>query len=565
MSSPQNHRTDAEIAILEKIASLQQLETHKWRGLEQMAVIELVRGLDFAAVSEMLHPAAKAGGYSANKQTFIPFGALTALRPFLERVGKMSGDLPWGRTPASVARDVDDYLVTCGQLALLLRLAALERYGLASTSFPEPGKIVIETGRGLPELANVEVLRAWQKNNVDSDPMDEAAFERERNALVARMRSRVDLDPHSLIRYENDLEIADSYLREARRRGKSSIEGEAFPPDLKIGGRSFGEWKDVCEQALGRVLCHIEFALLLYQKHPGQVSLRDILTIPTKREDVASVWIQAGMQPGQVKSTIAALELSVDRIDEWERAFEPPTPFYIGVGQDFVLAPCFGALANPYFSLFRHLKSEYRVDWDRGVDCREDVFRSDLSQAFPEPRFSVPAHGFGLKRPDGSMLTDIDAVILDRHTGTLGLVQLKWHDIFGMSLAELDSRRRNIAEANKWVERVLSWVDGRSSTEVLCSLGVDGTASARPPVLYVIARYHANFSGMVEPDRRAMWLAWPEILHDLKATDDADPLAHLASIAAVRRSKISEVGEVRQEFHFPGLQVNVRIAHHLFS
>jgi hypothetical protein len=419
---------------------------------------------------------------------------------------------------------------------------------------------LIETSWGSPELPNLELLRAWQGNNVDSELWDETAFARERTALVARMKSYVDIDPRFLIRYDNDLEVVNSYLREARRYGKFFIEGEALPPDLKIGGRSFGEWKDACERALGRVLYHIEFALLLCKKRPGQVSLRDILTIPTSREDVASVWIQAGLQPDQVESTIAALELSVDRIDEWERAYETPTPFYIGVGQDFVLAPCFGALANPYFSVFRHLKSEYRADWDRGVDRREDVFRSDLRQAFPEPRFSVPARGFGLKRPDGTMLTDIDAVILDRQTGTLGLVQLKWHDIHGMSLAERESRRRNIAEANEWIERVLSWVDGRSSAEVLRSLGAEGVASSRPPVFYVIARYHAHFSGMVEPDNRATWLGWPEILDALKATDRADPLAHLGRIAAVRRNRPSEFGEVREEFGFSGLQVNVRIA-----
>src|SRR5690606_1644250 len=104
------------------------------------------------------------------------------------------------------------------------------------------------------------------------------------------------------------------------------------------------------------------------------------------------------------------------------------------------------------------------------------------------------------------------ALILDRETGDLALVQLKWHDVFGFSLSERESRRRNIARANEWVERVSTWISNQSSQEVISALGIKANASQRPPILYVLARYSARFSGNHVHDERASWMGWPEVL-----------------------------------------------------
>jgi hypothetical protein len=134
-----------------------------------------------------------------------------------------------------------------------------------------------------------------------------------------------------------------------------------------------------------------------------------------------------------------------------------------------------------------------------------------------------------LRREDGSHLTDVDAVILDRETGSLALIQLKWPDIFGLSLKERDSRRLSLLEANEWVDRVSGWVANRNARQVAKTLGIAKEASkSKPPVLMVIPRYAARFTLNDVLDDRACWVAWPEVVRmRIEKPQIADPLAEL--------------------------------------
>ncbi len=254
-----------------------------------------------------------------------------------------------------------------------------------------------------------------------------------------------------------------------------------------------------------------------------------------------------------------ALTLEFDDLDEWERAFEVPSTFYIGLGRDLLLLPCFGALTNPYFAMFRHIRESYRADWDRAVDLRESVFPGDLARVFPQSRFIIPEHGFKLRRTDGSVITDIDALILDNETGDLALVQLKWHDVFGFSLKERESRRRNIAKANDWVERVSGWVGNRSSQEIVSALRISCQASQQPPLLYVLARYGARFTGDHVHDNRAVWVGWPEVLAASRQPlpGERSPLLEIPDWILACQQQFEKTEIQSRDFSFPGLTVTI--------
>jgi hypothetical protein len=179
----------------------------------------------------------------------------------------------------------------------------------------------------------------------------------------------------------------------------------------------------------------------------------------------------------------------------------------------------------------RSLRLRHTAEWDAAVGSREGHYRRDMQSRFTAPRFIVPDNGFVLRRGDGSHLTDIDTAILDTRTGTLGLVQLKWPDIFGLSPKERESRRLNLLKANDWVERVAAWIGGRSAAEVAKALGITRTASdGRPPVLLVIPRYSSRFTLNDPYDARAGWVSWPEVVR-LRMEEGRliDPLLELAA------------------------------------
>jgi hypothetical protein len=180
--------------------------------------------------------------------------------------------------------------------------------------------------------------------------------------------------------------------------------------------------------------------------------------------------------------------------------------------------------------LVRTLRLRHTRDWDKAVDGREVYFREDLKSHFAEPRFHVPDNGMTLRRDDGSQITDIDAVILDRETGSLALVQLKWPDIYGMSPKERESRRLNLLKANDWVDRLAAWIAGRSARQVAKALGMpDGASDSKQPVLLIVPRYTARFTLNDCLDDRAAWAAWPEVARmRIEEKQAVDPLAELA-------------------------------------
>lgn len=550
-------RSETERELKSCLESLQKRAGAMWAGREKQAVFALTRILDCTAVFSHWE---RAGEYSVTgapslNRAILMMGCASALRPFLSVTRNQGGGVPYAPAHPEETRFAYSYLNNCGSLAFLLRMASLERYGLAATEQVDPGHFRITVYPGIPEEAARYSRRFLA---TETTPSASGRKIKHWNKLHARMKRYVQPADDWFIRYDNDWSIVKAYREEARIFGQGYLEAEAFPDDILIGGRSFGDWKEACTQALGRILTHMDFAAFLHKKNPA-TNLDNVLTIFIRREDAELIWREAGLPADQVVPTMRALTLEFDDLDDWEQAFEVPAVYYIGFGKDHLLLPCFGALMNPYYAMFRHLRETYRADWDRAVDLREAIFRADLATVFPSSRFTIPGHGSKLRRPDGSMITDVDALILDRETGDLALVQLKWHDVFGFSLTERESRRRNIAKANDWVARVSGWINNRSSQEVISALGIKAEASQRPPILYVLARYGARFSGNHVHDERASWMAWSEVQTASRQSLPGahSPLLEIPNWVAECQQKFESPRTESRDFHFPGLKVTI--------
>ncbi len=551
-------RSEMELALASCLGDFQQRAAAMWEGREKRAVIAVTRVLDCIAVSRYWE---RSGEYLPQgapelQRSIFMMGCAPALRPFLSVTKDQGGGIPYGPAHPDETSFAYSYLGNCGSLAFLSRMASLERYGLATTEQVASNHFRITVSPGAPE----ETARHSRKLLARTNTMAQPSTRKRKlwNKLHGRMKRYVQPEDGWFIRYDNDWEIVKAYREKAGLFGKDYPEAEAFPDDVFIGDRSFGAWKEACNQAVGRVLAHMDFSAFLHRK-TSSIPLENILCIFVRREDAEAIWREAGLPADRVGPTMRALTLEFDDLDEWERAFEVPSTFYISLDRDFLLLPCFGALTNPYFAMFRHIRESCRADWDRAVDLRESVFRNDLAQVFPQPRFIIPEHGFKLRRTDGSVITDIDALILDSETGDLALVQLKWHDVFGFSLNERESRRRNIAKANDWVERVSGWAGNRSSQEIVSALGINRQASQRPPLLYVLARYGARFTGDHVHDDRAAWVGWPEVMvaSGQPLLGKQSPLLEIPDWILACQQRFKKAETQSREFSFPGLTVTI--------
>jgi len=520
-----------------------------WRGYERELLIYVVRALDVAAYNHCIARAASDPNAGIRLR-----GAATALRPFLEAVRAMPGPIPWGPTLPRLIPAIDNYLLACGRFAVAIRLAAMERYRMATAQFVTDDKILIEGLSDAEERAEVEAGHAVSAR-IRAGLLAQRPDLAPRNPEVRRRLRRYGrADRGWFIGYDNDQFLVDHYRAHAQIRAAGVIEAEALPASGLIGGRAFSEWSEASTRSLGAVLHHIDAAGLLCERK-RKLNMRDLMTIYARRDDIIEVLMERGDDRARAVQLMAGLTLDADGAAYAESRHEMPLPYYIDAGEHFVLLPVFGGLMNPHAGLLEHLRRTYRKDWDTIVDDREDVFREELGRLLPASRYKVMPTGLTLRRKDKSKLTDIDAIVLDRQAGVLVLVQLKWYDAHGFSLAERDSRRDNLLTAgNAWVEKVHGWVDGRTGAEIAKRYGW-GTAAEKPPELLIMARHASRFTGETRFDPRAYWTSWYALY---EAFHDPACEGFVEAIAASRHRESFGARTGVSSIEMPGMTVEVR-------
>lgn len=521
-----------------------------WQGHERELLISLVRALDVAAY---IH---RFAGSSVDGEPGMRLrGAATALRPFLEAVRNMPGPIPWFPSNPQLTPAFDNHLLDCGRFAIAIRLAAMERYGMATTKIVSEDRILIDVISDAEERAELEAQHAAIDRASVAMRVRWPNLAPELPEVRRRLTRYGRTHMNWFITYDNDQFLVDHYRTQARIQAAGVVEAEALPASGMIGGRPFSDWSEASTAAYGTVLHHIDAAGRLRERKP-KLNMRDLLTIYARRDDIVEVLVERGNDRLRALQLMAGLTLDAEGAASSEARHEIPLPYYIDAGKHFVLLPMFGGLMNPHAGLLDFLRRTYRGDWDKIVDGRENVFREDLRRLLPEPRYKVLEKGLKLRRKDKSTLTDADAVVLDRQTGVVVFVQMKWYDAYGFSLAERDSRRENLlTKGNEWVDKVYGWIDGRTCAEISRTYGW-GEAADSPPQLLVMARHSSRFTGETRYDTRASWTSWHALTEEM-----SDPACD-GFVAAIVRSRRRTIRRGDPSgttiIEVPGMTVEVR-------
>jgi hypothetical protein len=525
-----------------------------FRGVERKLLVEVVRSIDEVAFAFTMAPNRDELQVGDHNRNLMLVGAASAIEPLIRATEGTPGGVPWGASDPSWVAVADEHLINCGKLAIVGRLAALERYGLAETSYAADGTLVIEVASDAEDAEELDA--GWRHYDRKTAPLvsRKARLMRMKDWVARRLDRSVDVIDGWYLRYDGDSVLAAYHREYARLESAGIAEAEALPPTVPIGGRLFNEWTERAVQARASAYQHIAYATRLLNRHSA-LSLRNLLTCFARREDVFELWASRGESPLGAKRLTASLTLDASSARSAVRRHEIPLPYYIDFGRDFLLLPLFGALLNPYAGQVWHLRENYRRDWDRAVGSREAVFRDELRETVAPLGCRVPQNGFKLRREDGTHATDVDAAIIDP-SGRVVLVQLKWPDIYGRSIAERRSRQKNLAAANAWVAAVSEWCSGRTSNQIAAKLGFNASAS-EPPALLVLARYTARFSGSEDFDTRSGWSSWPRFCEALDAGELDAALRPATRLPVAKRPERHVV-----RYDLPqGLHVEVR--HHV--
>jgi hypothetical protein len=270
-------------------------------------------------------------------------------------------------------------------------------------------------------------------------------------------------------------------------------------------------------------------------------------------------------------STVITRVLAAFTLDRENAAYHAAVPGVaaaplVRIGPDRLVWSLHSLTTEPFFFLTRELKRRAAQEYHNSAHLRETVFRQDLYALFADKRFVTSPGRIELRRDKGDLRTDIDAAVFDRKSGTLGIFELKSQDPFARSTAELARQRDTVLYANRQIAGVLDWVNRHGAGEILNRLDPKTAKTFRVQKVYpfVLGRYLAHFTGGPEPDHRAAWGTWPQLLRLL----DGEPLSATAGnpIASLFARLTKDEPDLRPPVNTPSRTIelgNTRLTVHL--
>lgn len=292
-----------------------------------------------------------------------------------------------------------------------------------------------------------------------------------------------------------------------------------YPPDAEIGGITLRTYRDV----LGLLV-----AWALAARDRGEAAEPQ-----SEHALIASLAATLAADPALIKQAVAAFTLDRENA-AWHAAVPGVAAAPLArIAPDRLVWSLHGLLTEPFFFLTRELRRRDAQNYHNSAFLREEVFRQDLYALFSDKRFVVSSGRAQLRRAEGNVRTDLDAVVFDRKSGALGLFELKSQDPFARSTAELARQRDNVLYANRQVSGALDWLNRHGADDLLRRVDARTakTFRVRKVFPFVLGRYIVHFSDGAEPNRRAAWGTWPQLLRLLDGepvrASEASPLASL--------------------------------------
>jgi len=466
----------------------------------------------------------------------ITFGLNKAVNLFLDHSCNFVS-FPLARSTEESKNWADSVLLHCGRLGLCEHLLEVNRVGLGELQKESDYSYRFQYSSSEPiGLESFEKDDfAWMTQSIARSQAAKAKELEERQQRIWNLMSGlVNTWQKYYIQYEAHPEVDQFYEEIGILHAQRMFGQDSFPGDIKFGGYDFDLYRSAVGILIGWALKHMSFCTQLVKKAP-HIEFSNIITIPQDFDNKVSFLAHAlEIDVNAAKQALQTLTLTYENKNfHCSVPGNFVAPALIQVGKGRVLSPIWGRTSHPFLFMLNELKRKYRSDWDRAVDQRESIFRQEIYSLFKDSNFLTPDKNINIKI-DGSVVTDIDALILDRSTGVLGIFQLKWQDGFGNSIRERESRKRNFQKTgNKWVECVNNWLSVNSIPEIcqLCGFDVDDAERVKEFRVFVIGRNAAHFSGAGNLDSRAAWGTWYQLLRFVSENITwVDPIAELHTL-----------------------------------
>lgn len=449
-----------------------------------------------------------------NQPHTAPPGWNLALRLCLE------SDERAGPSPADWQQWANHFLADCAQLALAELTLARCASGAMQLQQRGPGDYAAwPTNKRLPSEQRERADIARWSAHLAQQTAPQLAAERPQIAPLLAQHPAEDLWGYVAL----NPRVAAFYEQLGRADLAPLACQHSYPPDAAIGGATFARYANILALLIG--WHHLE--------RDRQPFTGDIAPAPQRESDLVAVLAATlNDSPTAIGQALHHFILDRDNAAYHGGALGQAAPPLTRLDDQHLAWSALGLLGTPYIFLAHELRRRHAEDYHNSAHLREQVFRRDLYHLFGDKRFVLSPGRVELKRGNAAR-TDIDALIFDRKTGTLGIFELKAQDPFARSVEERQRQRDHFFHANRQVSAALEWVQRHGPDDLLSRFGERTAKQFRVQKVhaFVLGRYLAHFDDGPEPDRRAAWGTWPQLLqftdHTPFGPNDRNPLTTL--------------------------------------
>ncbi|RAK62408.1 hypothetical protein [Hymenobacter edaphi] len=430
----------------------------------------------------------------------------------------------------------DAVIHTTGKLAFARQLVTFCKMGFASLSQPAEREFVFAitesyTNSEFFDLNDWHFVQKHVAGHLTSKKTNKVKFDADR--VYKRVMLSVKSPDGRIIAYEATPYVTEYFTQEGKRHIFRKQVHDDFAEDDLFGGIPYGDYVTMVEYLAGLALLHKAFCEAAHNKF-NRLELRNIISLFCSREDVVADlarYLDRSTQEASVM--LNHITLTRDNYQSYLSVPRVAHPPFVQISDSQLLRSTAGCLNNPFQFLNHELKRTYPLDYSKAVNNREDRFRRMIFGFFTEDRFvRIPNE---IRMSIDGRETDIDAVVFDKVTKSLGLFQLKWQDPFANSMQKRRSVISNLQKnALSWLDKVFTWVSRTDVKTTLNALQITRHSPAENTIgdvyFFVIGRHGIHFTG-VEQDERAAWGSWPQLLAGAvrisKQETESDPIQHM--------------------------------------
>ena len=310
------------------------------------------------------------------------------------------------------------------------------------------------------------------------------------------------------IGYEADEEVDDYYIHNAVVDLIQDTEWDAFEQRDKFGGIEYDVFIGAILMLETIAMKHLQFVYLALEKY-SNIDKYNILSVFDKKNTICeSLQYFLNIDEKIAQIVLRAISLNQNEISLLNNSYLSIPP-YIEIAKDYYIRSYAGALYEPVSFLLFKLKKMFPKDWNHNIQKREERFRNNIYDLFPDEFFIKFKRNIVLKR-DGRIVTDIDACLYDKKTGYIFFIQLKWQDSIYDSFNSMVSKRKNyIDKVNCWIQSMQEWIQNSSLETIASHLQVHPKMIDKEKIkLLVVGRFNCKYSHSENDFKDAIYCQW---------------------------------------------------------